>query len=470
MANTLIIKNANFSVNKIETVSFDSVPCTGLSLDKNEIIFEEASGTSTITATKTPTNTTDDLQWASSDNSVATVSNGVVTANGCGVATITATCGSYSQECAIVIVDTGIKIDAIADIVRAGYGSSVLDAGDTVVIKNGETDIDFIILDNDYDTPADADILHTLTIGMDAIFKTDAFKSQEALVYCPDGLTSGRYYIHCDHAMFGGSGTDEDGDFGFTPTIRLSDVRYIRHSTMGAWASTYGETHITNGKFITYDATFTQIEECATDKGTSGTNLGTTTSGNPSYKSGENVNYTSRNAYGSNDWETSNIRQYLNASGVGWWEQKTRWSFPPLYYNAATTKGFLTDWEQDLLDSMLTAKKTYAKSPADGGGLGVVEDKVFLLGYTEVNLGQNNNQYESSYGMNNTIKTVPYEYYDNAGNSDRIKTYNSTANDWWLRGANNAYSSYVRNIGNSGSAGGNNANFAGGICIACVVG
>ena len=470
MATTLIIKSANFSTNKLETVSFDSVPCTGISLDKDEIIFSEASGTNTITATKTPEATTDPVVWNSSDNNVATVNDGVVTALGCGVATITAICGSYSDTCTVVISDTGIGIDAVADIVKAGYGSQVLEAGTDIVIKDGQTDVNYKILDNDYDTPVNTSILHTLTIGMENIFKTDSFDSPEALVYCPDGLTSGRYYIHCDHAMFGGSGTDEDGDFGFTPTTRLSDVRYIRHTSMGAWTSTYGETHITNGKFVTYDSSFTQIEECATDKGSTGTSLGTTTSGNPTYKFGENVNYTSRNAYGSNDWETSNIRQYLNSSGVGWWEQKTKWSFPPLYYYPASTNGFLTNLEQDLIDNMLTVKKTYAKSPADGGGLCVVEDKVFLLGYTEVNLGQNIGQYESSYGLNNTIKTVPYDYYTNAGNSDRIKTYNGTAKDWWLRGPNNAYSSYVRNIGNAGSAGGNNANYAGGICVACVVG
>lgn len=61
-------------------------------MSPSTVSFSTAGDTSTITATLTPSNTTDTVtSWASSDNTVATVSNGVITAVADGSATITAT-------------------------------------------------------------------------------------------------------------------------------------------------------------------------------------------------------------------------------------------------------------------------------------------------------------------------------------------------------------------------------------------
>lgn len=103
MAKTLIIKGANFLANKLDTVLFDTIPCTGISLD-NQTLSINFGSTGTLTATVTPANTTDQITWSSSDTSVAAVSNGVVAANDIGQATITATCGSYSATCTVTVV------------------------------------------------------------------------------------------------------------------------------------------------------------------------------------------------------------------------------------------------------------------------------------------------------------------------------------------------------------------------------
>lgn len=106
MATTLVIKNANFSANALDTVSFvETKPCTGVSLNKStsSILYQ---GTDTLVATVTPVDTTDILSWASSNSDVAIVANGVVTAVGVGNATITATCGSFSAECSIIVTAT----------------------------------------------------------------------------------------------------------------------------------------------------------------------------------------------------------------------------------------------------------------------------------------------------------------------------------------------------------------------------
>ena len=105
MAKTLIIKNADFSVNKLDTVSFDTVPCTGISVSPSTLTINSLSQTYTITPTLTPANTTDTVSWQSSDTDVATVVNGVVTATGIGTATITATCGNQSATCSVSVED-----------------------------------------------------------------------------------------------------------------------------------------------------------------------------------------------------------------------------------------------------------------------------------------------------------------------------------------------------------------------------
>ena len=79
-----------------------TIPCTGITLDKPSLTFENYN-TQTIRATVVPSNTTDTINWESSSNTIATVSNGVITPKSDGSCTITATCGSYSASCNVVV-------------------------------------------------------------------------------------------------------------------------------------------------------------------------------------------------------------------------------------------------------------------------------------------------------------------------------------------------------------------------------
>lgn len=58
----------------------------------------------------TPSNTTDDITWETSDPSVATVSNGVVTAVGKGTATITVKSGNFSDTVGVTVVKNPTSI------------------------------------------------------------------------------------------------------------------------------------------------------------------------------------------------------------------------------------------------------------------------------------------------------------------------------------------------------------------------
>ena len=97
MATTLVIKNADFSANKIETVSFAEKACTDIEINDASYELTSIGATKNVDYTVTPSDTTDAIQWSSSDQNVATVENGVITAVGMGEATITVTCGSHSD-------------------------------------------------------------------------------------------------------------------------------------------------------------------------------------------------------------------------------------------------------------------------------------------------------------------------------------------------------------------------------------
>lgn len=112
--------------------------CTGISLDSNTLVIDAAiSKTATLTATVTPSNTTDNVVWASSSSNVATVSNGFVTAKSNGTTTITATCGSYSATCEVTV--TGVEEVTID--YSFGY---INNNGELVSAENNYVDNNFV--------------------------------------------------------------------------------------------------------------------------------------------------------------------------------------------------------------------------------------------------------------------------------------------------------------------------------------
>lgn len=79
---------------------------TGLTLDVTSISLGTIGATSQITATTVPSGAA--VTWASSDTSVATVNNGLVTAVGYGSATITASAGNLTAQCSVVIAQATV--------------------------------------------------------------------------------------------------------------------------------------------------------------------------------------------------------------------------------------------------------------------------------------------------------------------------------------------------------------------------
>ena len=86
-------------------VEVEEVPAIGITLDKTSVTLysNTTPNTVTLTATVQPDNTTDTVAWSSSDESVATVNNGVVTAVANGTATITAKAGDQTATCTVTV-------------------------------------------------------------------------------------------------------------------------------------------------------------------------------------------------------------------------------------------------------------------------------------------------------------------------------------------------------------------------------
>lgn len=84
-------------------VSTRVVAVTSITLDKTSLSMKVGE-TETITATVNPDNATDKtVTWGSSDVSVATVADGIVTAKSPGTVTVTAKSGIYTTDCNVTV-------------------------------------------------------------------------------------------------------------------------------------------------------------------------------------------------------------------------------------------------------------------------------------------------------------------------------------------------------------------------------
>ena len=100
---TITAKAGNKSATCTVTVTKAPIPATSVSLNKNSLDLY-IGDSDALTATVSPSNTTDQLVWSSSTPEVATVStSGVVTAVAEGSAVITASAGDKSASCNVTV-------------------------------------------------------------------------------------------------------------------------------------------------------------------------------------------------------------------------------------------------------------------------------------------------------------------------------------------------------------------------------
>lgn len=284
----------------------------------------------------------------------------------------------------------------------------------------------FDVLGVDYDTPIDSNVKHTVTLALHDVYINNEipFDSPEAIFYFSNGLPAGTY-------TYKYNGTD----YSFTLATGWSPNTQVKGPT---------------GKLTPYikGAFDTSGEETPTAaKGTGGTFLGMAgrNIGSSTTLTIDGVNYPveinagNNVSFGSNRWETSSVRQYLNSNAAGaapgqiasWWTPQTVFDRPI----KSTKPGFLYGFEQGFLDLLVDVKKrTYL--PPDSRIYKDSDEKVFLLSLSELSSIFANNGDENSFGTDRTFTNVldtPYPLYAGDEDADRIKYLNGKACDWYLR-------------------------------------
>jgi|LAHS01.1.fsa_nt_gb uncharacterized protein YjdB len=121
-----------------------AVPVESVTLDKTTATLKEGE-TVTLVATVLPANATNNtgVIWTTSDATIATVADGVVTAVKAGTATITASAGGKSGTCAVTVTEA---INKVSDITAAGdytvIGKVVAKDTKNIVVNDGTGVID----------------------------------------------------------------------------------------------------------------------------------------------------------------------------------------------------------------------------------------------------------------------------------------------------------------------------------------
>ncbi|MCB9498166.1 MAG: Ig domain-containing protein [Erysipelotrichaceae bacterium] len=113
-SNTMELQMCNSS--DITTGTSETINVTGVSLDNATLTVSTASP-STLTATISPSNATNqNVSWSSSNTSVATVNGGTITGVSVGTSTITVTTedGSYTDTCLVTVTNDSIAVTGVS--------------------------------------------------------------------------------------------------------------------------------------------------------------------------------------------------------------------------------------------------------------------------------------------------------------------------------------------------------------------
>lgn len=172
---------------------------------------------------------------------------------------------------------------------------------------------------------------------------------------------------------------------------------------------------------------------------------------------------TDRRTNGNNRMVLSNIRQWLNKSGTGWYQSQHSYDQPPSNANVWDNwneydgeAGFLTGFGTEMKAALLTTTLKVAKPTVDGGGSETFQDKVFLLSKAEVGLGSENGISEGSklalFSDSNSRKAYPTPQAVSNNECTNILISASKPCYWWLRSPYSMSAHYVLRVYTDGES------------------
>ena len=124
-----------------------------------------------------------------------------------------------------------------------------------------------------------------------------------------------------------------------------------------------------------------------------------------------------RSKYGNNNWQYSNIEQFLNSDQASWYSAQHQYDAPPNSSNVSnnpydTHKGFLYYWSNEEKSLLKDISFDLAKPKVDGEGSYNWTGKVWLPTYTQMT------------GITNTKTHEGTQFSKFTDNASRIKTIN----------------------------------------------
>lgn len=326
--------------------------------------------------------------------------------------------------------------------------------GDHIVVSLLTENLVFDVIGIDHDTPSDAQFTHSLTLGLHDCYANVQFDGTEALFYCETELAAGTY----NFTLLAGYDTTYGG--GKTYQFTLTSAVPAGGVIMFPWG---WQVQASTVKVSTYESrtATTAIESVSVAEGTSGTSL----------ESLGECNHTHRIRYGSNNYNESAIRQWMNSDGAAgtFWVSKTNYDRPPSWN--ASLNGFLYGMDKSFVDIVGNVKKlTALNTLTDNTDASFVEtdEKFFLFSNDELYFATENGVDQGE----------PYAYYENystlaaagsGADSNRTKYLNGTARYYWMRSPYPWNAGNVRLVNPDGSLGSYYAYGSYGAAPACCI-
>ena len=229
-------KKASCTITVIEPAP-EVIEVTSVSLNKTSLTLEIGES-ETLTATVMPSNATDkSVTWTSSDQAVATVANGKITAVGSGIATITATASNGKTAICKVTVNAAIpeitqvegatidgtdifmlvdhmtdsvallnkvtvssgRWDLYSDILGQNRIPTKIAAGSNGKLQNGDN-VFYIMLENENGDLAE---VYTLTVYRSYAVAVNYYNHKDVLVHSDTAYTGYEYILNFDYTAPG---------------------------------------------------------------------------------------------------------------------------------------------------------------------------------------------------------------------------------------------------------------------------
>lgn len=268
-------------------------------------------------------------------------------------------------------------VAAVAQMCAAGEILEVMDYGDFIdpAWAEGSTNYNpaMNLCHEDDAELEDGETIHGAFFEWDKTTPTGVPFDQPEAIYAFDGTEgSGEHYITISTAYGTGWRAGTSIQVTLTEVPEEGDQLVINCGTNSDNDPTAGRTWSLFSKGST-----TAKETGTTSEGTSGTQLGSTSTVDTMHTNGH-VNAPQRVVYGYNRWAQSAIRQWLNSAEAAgsWWTAQNEWDRPSA--QADTLAGFLAGYAEDVRQYFKPIKVVTVACNADNNVEDVTYDKVFL--------------------------------------------------------------------------------------------